>query len=245
MIDIHCHILPAIDDGSQSMEDSLTMARIAANDGTRILFTTPHGLGSAYNVSPAKRDEAREELQRAIDQEGIPLKLAPGMECWATNLTFEQALEQPACFMNTPLGAPRNPELPLLVEMPPTMNLAILPDLLFQAQLKGITLLLAHVERYTAVEKHGDMLMELMEKGMLAQFNASSVRHSIFPGAREKLIRKLMQTFPEQVLLGSDAHSIDNRPPILSCARKAIEKWLGKDGWTLLVEENPRRLLLL
>ena len=80
MIDLHCHILPELDDGSQSLEESLTMARMAVNSGVRAMAATPHCMG-----------ERAEEvygtwslLRQALEETGVPLKLYPGMEIFGT-----------------------------------------------------------------------------------------------------------------------------------------------------------------
>ena len=101
MIDLHCHILPELDDGSQSLEESLAMARMAVNSGVRAMAATPHCMG-----------ERAEEvygtwslLRQALEETGVPLKLYPGMEIFGTPDTARLLREGKLCLCARCIGA--------------------------------------------------------------------------------------------------------------------------------------------
>jgi protein-tyrosine phosphatase len=241
MIDMHSHILPGLDDGAKDLAESLQMAAAAAASGVSIMVATPHGLSSPFNVTYAQRDRALHELRQELLQRQIVLELLPGMECWADEKALSEALANPECFMNY------RPEAPerrcLLVECPPMFEMAMVDSLLFQAQLKGVELILAHPERHPDFRRQEKLLATMMDKGLVLQFNAEDIRRRRWFGGRERVIRRLIGQNTTQVVLGSDTHSQDRRPPNMASAREPICEWFDADIWEQLSVRNPSRLL--
>lgn len=241
MIDMHSHILPGIDDGARDLKEALTMAEMAVAGGVRVMVTTPHGLSSPFNVSYLTRDRALQELRAALRQRGIALELLPGMECWADEKALNEALAHPECFMNY-READRGRKS-LLVECPPMVDLPLVEGLLFHAQLKGIDLILAHPERHPGFRRHAQLLASMMDKGLTLQFNAEDLRKRLWPWGNERVSRCLIAHNPAQVVLGSDTHSQDKRPPTMALARGTLCEWFDDAMWQQLSWANPARLL--
>lgn len=239
MIDFHCHILPDIDDGSESMENSLEMARQAVADGVTHIVVTPHGLSAGLEALLAKRDQRMKELREVLTANGISIELLPGMEYLADGHSSIAGLNMPACRC----GVPEYADRPLLVELPFTIDIAFAANVLFNAQRSGIPLVLAHPERYDGFVKHVEQLMDLQDKGLYLQFNSNNFKKGFFSRAIPNGILKLIEHDREHVLVGSDAHDPEYRPAVLRTARERITSVFGEDCWKLISDETPRRLL--
>lgn len=136
MIDYHCHILPALDDGANDLAESLEMARILAGFGFREVCCTPHCIRGSYDTTPALAREAVARLQAALEREGIDLRLQPGMEYYLDEyfLELDELL---------PLGDGRL----VLVEAPSQGSMAVISEGIFRIARQGLTPLFAHPER--------------------------------------------------------------------------------------------------
>ncbi|MBQ7650188.1 MAG: hypothetical protein IJS15_04470 [Victivallales bacterium] len=240
MIDFHCHLLPGIDDGSQSMDESLELARQSVADGVTHVVVTPHGGMENLEKTLAKRDEKLLELRRRLADENIQLTLIPGLEYSVDGHSDDAALEHPNCRCGD------NPSIasPLLVELKFSMNISFAGNLLFKAQLKGIPVILAHAERYEGFRNGCSMLMELMDKGLVIQFNSQNFRRPLpFFNSVPKVMLKLIAHAPENVIVGSDAHNPKMRPAGLEMARNIVTSEFGEDVWRKISWENPAKLL--
>jgi len=241
MIDMHSHILPGIDDGARDMAESLVMAEMAVAGGVKFMVTTPHGLSSPFNVPFAARDSVLSDLRHELKRHNIALGLLPGMECWSDEKALNEALAHPECFMNYRTEDPKRKCL--LVECPPMFDLPMVEDLLFQAQVKGIGLILAHPERHPAFRRQECLLMAMMDKGLTLQFNAEDIRKRRWPWGTERVTQRLIAGNPTQIVLGSDTHSKDKRPPNMALAHEVICEWFDEAMWQQLSWQNPSRLL--
>ncbi|MDD4537664.1 MAG: hypothetical protein PHT80_01510 [Lentisphaeria bacterium] len=241
MIDMHSHILPGVDDGAKDMAEAVAMAELAVASGVKIMVTTPHGLSSPFNVAASTRDLVLNDLRQEFQRRHLVLELLPGMECWADEKALNEALAHPECFMNyRPEDSGRKC---LLVECPPMFDLPMVDSLLFQAQIKGINLILAHPERHPGFRRQESLLATMMDKGLTLQFNAEDIRKRRWLWGAERVTRRLMERNPAQIVLGSDTHSKDKRPPNMAFAREVICEWFDEGMWELLTWQNPSRLL--
>lgn len=239
LIDFHCHILAGLDDGAQDLADSLALARQCVSAGVTHVVTTPHGSSEGLESLLAKRDTALASLRSALREEGLELELIPGLEYHADGHSMAAAMESPSCLC----GEPGHTGRPLLVELPFEVELSLAANLLFMAQVKGVTMILAHPERYSGFTKATGMLKELMDKGMYLQFNSSGFRGGFFSHATPRAMLELVKHSPEHVLVGSDAHNPESRPAGLEEARLRICERLGESVWGLVSAETPSRLL--
>ena len=236
MVDIHCHILPGVDDGSPSMEDSLQMARMAADSGVTDIIATPHcnlpGDGPK-NYRSASLRTGFSRLRQALEQEGIPLGIHPGAEVFCTpelpELLDRRQLQT--------LGGGRY----LLVEFYFDESAEFMEQCFHQIRTRGLTPVAAHPERYDAVQRDPYIIRRWFEGGVVIQLNKGSILGDLGPGAEETAWALLDHGLVHAV--ASDAHSHLRRTPDLSRVRRHLERACGGPYTRLLLEENPRRIV--
>ena len=244
MIDIHCHILPEIDDGAPNMEVALAMARQAVEDGITHIVATPH-FRPPYELHPqlALRAQRLEELRAALKEAGIPLELLAGAEVQARDNTFKELLKQHPQLLVP--NTERDGAAPaVLLELPMEMPVDWAQELFFLAQLHHFRMVLAHPERQPNFLSQLSELQSLASQGMMLQFNATSIHRGFLFGRRlNRAIFTLMAEAPEQVFLATDAHETEHRPCCLTEVKDIVVKAVGEAAWRLMTEENARRLL--
>src|SRR2546423_2827402 len=167
MIDTHLHILPGIDDGPETLQESLALAEALVQEGIRVAVATPHYNDEFVHSSAAEVQGRVYELQRELDRHNIPLRVFAGHE----------ALIQPGLVEDIQAGriATLNGSRYLLLEL---WNSTWLPEterVIFELRAFGIIPVLAHVERYRAVQQDPSRLDTLLQHGVLAQLTASSL----------------------------------------------------------------------
>src|SRR5256714_9243333 len=167
MIDTHLHILPGVDDGPETIEESLALARVLVQEGIHAAIATPHYNDQFPQRSAAEIKERVNELQHVLDLQGIPLRLFAGHE----------ALIKPGLVDDIRAGrlATLNGSRYLLLEL---WNSTWLPEterVIFELRAFGITPIIAHPERYRAIQKDHDRLAALLQQGVLAQLAAGSL----------------------------------------------------------------------
>ena len=222
------------------MDHSLELAWQSVEGGITHIVTTPHGGCDNLRNQLVRREEALAALREKLDEEKIPLKLISGMEYRADGEFWKAAQEVPECRC----GLDKGEERPLLLEIPLNMDISLAADVYFKAQLKGVKIVLAHPERYEGFVRNADMLLSLLDRGALLQFNASSLRRGfLFFDSIPKTILKLIGHAPGQILLGSDAHHPEYRPAGFASAKEFVTKRLGEETWKLMTETTPRKLL--
>ena len=239
MIDFHCHILPGLDDGAQNLDESLALARQCVDAGVTGVVATPHGHRSVFDTLLPQRAQAFRLLEDALKREGLPLKLYPGMEYFADGHSVDMAVAHPEILC----GVPDTPNRPLLLEISIDMDLSFVADLLFLAQLKGVPMVLAHPERYKNFRNSFALLCDLMDKGLVLQFNSEDFRKHLFRRAIPNLMLALVDHDPTRVVIGSDAHHAERRPAGLDVAQTAITKAFGALTWEQVSQKNPAELL--
>jgi len=166
VIDLHCHILPGVDDGAESMDDSLEMARALSGLGFRAVCCTPHVQQALFSRAAAELDELRCALQAAVDHEGLSLRLLPGGEHHAAEVLELVSEGRLLCY---PGGDTFLLEFSLR-GFPPRVD-----EMLFRFQVKGLRVVLAHVERYPEVQADPAALAPLRARGVSCLVNLSSL----------------------------------------------------------------------
>lgn len=234
MIDIHCHILPGLDDGAGDMDESVEFCRIACEDGIRTIVPTPHMFDGLYSVSREDIFHEIDRLRRRLDEEKIPVELVPGAE---THVAFDLPDRIKRGEVLTMADGGRY----LLLELPPEIVPVGLNDLLFRLRLSGITAIIAHPERNFAIQSNPEILDTIVAAGHLSQLTADSITGG-FGRPTEQCAEKLLKTGLCH-FVASDAHSIPNRPPVLSAARNEVRRIVGKEGETAVFDDNPARIL--
>jgi protein-tyrosine phosphatase len=234
VIDLHSHILPGVDDGPATIEESLEIARRAAADGVRVIAATPH-VRDDYPTEPATMERLVAELRAALQSEGIPVEVRPGGEIaidWLGRLS-EHDLARFGLG-----GSPRY----LLVEFPYAGWPLSLHEWVFQLVTREITPVIAHPERNADVQRDPDELRPLVDAGALVQITAASldgrIGRSSQSAAFELIDRRLAH------LLASDAHTPDVREAGLVGAVEAVgdpvlARWLTLEVPMAIITDAP------
>lgn len=235
MIDIHCHILPDLDDGSSSLEESLEMARMAVSSGVTDLAATPHFQGEPGSENQWQVIEQRFRLlSAALREANIPLRLYPGAEIM--------------CLPRTPELAARH-RLPtlagsdyVLTEFYFDESYDYMDGILSEIAGQGYRPVVAHPERYGAIQRDPSRLERWCRLGYVLQLNKGSVLGAFGPRP-EQTANEILELGLAH-LFASDAHSCHQRTPHMGALAAWVEEFCEPDYARILLEENPRRLLL-
>ncbi|WP_319995486.1 CpsB/CapC family capsule biosynthesis tyrosine phosphatase [Trichococcus shcherbakoviae] len=202
MIDLHCHLLPGVDDGARTLDDSLAMAQQAVAEGISHILVTPHHKNGKYLNPKEAVMEATAALQAELDSRGIGLTLFPGQELRINGEILEDIEKGDILFID-------DESQYLLIEFP-TMSIPHFTEsLFFKLRQKGITPVIVHPERNQAIIDDPNILLPFIERGALAQVTASS-----YVGAFGKDNARLSNQLIEANLvhiLASDAHNTRGR----------------------------------
>jgi protein-tyrosine phosphatase len=233
VIDLHCHLLPSIDDGAKDLETSLAMAHVAVANGIRITACTPHILPGVYpNTGPAIRS-AILELQGELDRAGIPLLLVPGADVHAypdlvAGLKTGQILS---------IGKSRY----FLLEPPQDVLPPRFDSFIQELTDAGHVPIITHPERMSWLDSHYDFLCRAVELGAWNQITAGSLVGKFGRRAKQWALRMLADGIVH--LVASDAHDPYVRPPRLSEAFDILEAELGHDVATDFMVTRPAGVL--
>lgn len=231
MIDIHCHILPGIDDGAQTIEDSLAMAAQAAKEGIHTIVATPH-LNSTYENRKPEILGKVDELNRVFQENRIDVKILPGQEPRIYGEILEDFEKGEIQTLN---GSPY-----LFIEFPTNSVPRYAEKLLFELQLNGLVPVIVHPERNSSIIENPELLYRLVEKGALTQVTAASVC-----GYFGKNIKNFSMQLIEANLthfIASDAHNTSNRSFKMQEAFELIESKFGTDQ-VYFFKENANLLV--
>jgi protein-tyrosine phosphatase len=235
MIDLHCHILPGVDDGAVDIEESIEMARQAIDDGIRILVATPHTLNGVYSNFSDEVDDRVAALQKVFSKNDIHIKLYPGSEIHLCFQMADQVLSGKVATLN-------NSGRYALIEFPFQTIPAAYKDEIFQLKLNNITPIIAHPERNLICQNQFDIFYELISLGCLIQITAMSVTGELGEEPME-CAHKLLDLRLAHII-ASDAHSANTRPAILSPALEIASQIMGNEQEArALVIERPEAIL--
>ena len=232
-IDIHCHIMPGVDDGSPDMATSLEMLRIADKNGITHLILTPHHKPMHHNVSPEHNVAYRKRLQEAAADAGIKAKLFSGNEIYYSDETMEELESGKICSL---AGSDY-----VLVEFHPTNPYKAIQNAMGRVQAAGFIPIIAHVERYSDIVSHPARVRDLIDMGCFIQVNASSVMGKYGLGIShftKKLLKDELVHF-----IASDAHDTGRRAPNLLECRNYVERKYGEDYGKKLFFTNPANVI--
>jgi protein-tyrosine phosphatase len=233
MIDVHCHMLPGIDDGAHDLEMALQMARVAAADGITDVVCTPHIYPGMYDNDAAGIRAAVAALQARLDEAGIALRLSAGADA---HLVPE---------LGAGLESGRVPTLAgsryLLLEPPHHVAPPRFEETVFALMAGGVVPVITHPERLTWVETHHDIFVRLAERGCWMQVTAGALTGRF--GKRVSYWADRFVCEGRAHVLATDAHHPSRRPPLLAEARTAAEKLVGAEQATHMVLTRPAMIL--
>ncbi len=227
MIDVHCHILPDIDDGASDFNESLEMAKIAYRDGVCEIIATPHVYDNKYTIQDIIKQVDR--LNRRLKQNNIPVQIHPGAE---VSISLD-----PALLLKYPLNNTKY----TLIEFPHNHLPSFAGKILAWLIAKGLKPIIAHPERNYSVIRSPELLLNLLNKNIYVQITAASLTGD-FGGDIQYCADYLLNSGKVD-FIASDAHSQKFRTPVLSEAAEIAAKRIGSEASRLLVDTNPAALL--
>lgn len=235
MVDIHCHILYGVDDGSDDLAETVEMLRLAERGGTSKVIATPHS-----NVPGSYRNHWCPELEgrlaavnSELKREGVGVEVYPGQEIFSTPDTARLLRDGKLITLNFSRYA--------LVEFDFYEYSVEAYAILGQIAAEGYVPVVAHPERYAFVCEEDDAALRLKDMGCLLQVNKGSLKGSFGMRAKRAAHRLLADGFADFV--ASDAHSPYVRTPFLADAHEAISVMYSRDYADLLLKTNPSLLL--
>jgi protein-tyrosine phosphatase len=230
LIDIHCHILPGLDDGARSWDEAVEMARIAEAEGTSILFATPHQLGPFGHLEGEQIRRRAAQLQQLLSERGIPVQVLPGATVRPDEFVLAELLRGNVLTL-------ADQRRHVLLGLPPALTPRPVTDLLQPLERGGIACVLASPERHPALQKHPGTLRSLVARGCLMQVTAGSLLGEFGPAAKqtcEWMLREHLVHF-----LATDAHGARARRPLLRRAFERTRELVGEDLAQQICSRNP------
>lgn len=197
--DIHSHFIPGIDDGAQTLEQSLELLASMAELGYRKVITTPHSMADGYKNSPEIILGGLEKLRAGVREAGINIEVDAAAEYYLDHALEQQVLAE------TVLTFGKNY---LLFELPFIGEPAMLKQVVFQMQTQGYRPVLAHPERYSFWHNDFERYTELKDRGVMFQLNMVALSGAYGPKVKELAERMIDAGYYD--LLGSDCHNMNH-----------------------------------
>ncbi len=233
MIDIHCHILPGLDDGADDAEETLEMCRLALSEGVTAIFATPHLFQGMFSTDRSLILSVFEKTRNMLEEEGIPLKLYPGSDLHLVPDLLERFAQGK--------GLTLNHGKYFLLELPSRVLPQNLNGMIFDLISNGYIPIITHPERNEVILRKPSILLQMLSVGALCQITAMSVTGE-FGKESEWLSRALIEAGGVH-FIASDAHSTGRRSPSLLPALQVAEGQVGKEQARRFVVENPEAVL--
>ena len=236
VIDIHSHILFGIDDGADTIAESLEMLKMAKKQGVKNVFCTSHH----WQAESSDYDLNFELLKEKIISEGIDVKLHKGMEILCEDdRYFTETLRD----INNGTVKTLNGTDYLLLEMSPFMSAEEIYECVNTVfEQTGKKIVLAHIERYSVLDGEDDVIAQLKELGCLFQINAYSLVNEKYERIRSFARKLLAQKLVD--FIGSDAHRVNHRPPEILTGVDYIYETCDEEYADAVCFKNAERMLL-
>lgn len=233
MIDIHSHLIPNVDDGAKSPEETIELIKEAREAGITDIILTPHYIINSYEQNAETLILLKDKLQQIINSENIKVNLHIGMEVYITDNLVE-ILKQNKIL--TLAGSKY-----LLMELPLNTNVQYLDMVIFKLIENNIIPIIAHPERYKFVQEDPSKVRELIESGCLIQSNIGSIL-GIYGKKAKKTIKYLLKNDLIN-FIATDTHRKNTIYPLFEKGIKKIEKITGKEKAEELTNLNVQKIL--
>lgn len=233
MIDIHSHLIPGVDDGSKSVEDTFEMFNEAIKVGFTDIILTSHYLTDYYEPKTEELIFWKDKLQEVLDKSNKKLKLHSGMEVYISEEINKLIKENKLLML-------ANSKY-ILIELPMSTDVKYLDHIMYVLESMGIKFILAHPERYKSIQKNPSLVQEYIEKGCLIQCNYGSIL-----GQYGKEAKKTIKTLLKKDLvhfMGSDCHRKNGIYLEIPKAVKKIEKIVGKEKIHEITTYNAKKII--
>lgn len=227
MIDIHCHILPDIDDGPDYLDEAVEMAKIASLDGITTIVATPHIKDVLH---PAALIQGKvDELNKRLKNKGIPLEILRGADI--------SSVIAPAFLKDYTINGTGY----LLLEFPHTHLPGNAREMIFKIIINGFLPIITHPERNPSIIKKPGIILDLIDSNTFIQITAGSLVGDFGSEVRHCAIHLLKLGVVN--FIATDAHSSSWRKPVLSEGLRVAEKIVGADTAYRLVMTNPESVI--
>lgn len=230
LVDLHCHLLPGVDDGAKTPEEALEMAKLLLSHGFTKVAPSPHN--RPEYAARAVADQRLVEMRQLLDREGVPLELFTNAENFLLDPHLLESLGTNRC---RPIG----PGPFLLAEAPYTSPFPALPQLVFRAKLKGTTLVIAHPERCLEFHTKG-RAESVVHAGAILQLDIGTLI-----GRYGRIPKKLARQFLQEGLYGvaaTDLHS-PLHADWIGDSLEELRKLAGDRITIALLRNNPGKIL--
>lgn len=226
VIDIHCHILPSLDDGPKTEQESIEMAIQAIEQGIHTIIATPHHKNNTFENNRNTILKHTIILNQLFKSEGVPLTLLPGQE---TRINGELLKD-----LETGDLLPLNQSNYLFIELPFDHVPQYTEAILYDVQLKGYHPIIVHPERNSELLENPNKLYDLVHKGALTQITSGSLLGS-FGKETERFTRQIIEHQLTH-FIATDAHNTSSRPFNLAEAYDVIKEAYGIDTYYTFIE---------
>lgn len=233
MIDFHTHILPNIDDGSRSIEETFNLINEAKNVGFEAIISTSHYIEEYYETNAPEREVWINAIYENLQAKNIDIKLYLGNEIYISENIIKLLEEGKASTINDTSY--------VLFEMPLNVEPMNLYDVIYEMMQYKLVPILAHPERYSFVQKEPELIYDLIEKGVLMQANYGSIL-GIYGEKPQMIVRKFFESNMIH-FLGTDVHRQNTIYPKVPEALVEIKQIVGEEKLKELTTINPRLAL--
>jgi protein-tyrosine phosphatase len=234
MIDLHCHLLPGIDDGAADLATSLAMARAAVADGIRVTACTPHIYPGLYENTATGIRAATRRLAQVLREHDIGLSLVCGADTHLVPDLLSRLRDGSVPTLNDSRY--------FLLEPPHHVAPPRFEASVFELMTAGYLPVITHPERLSWIETHYDVMQRLAARGAWMQVTAGSLAGRF--GKRPRYWGERMLSEGMVHLLATDSHGVDKRPPQLAQGRDLAAQRIGEAQAALLVRDRPRAILM-
>lgn len=233
MIDFHTHIIPNIDDGSRSIEETFNLIQEAKEAGFEGIVLTSHYIENYYETDVPERDLWVKAISDNLKSKGIETNLYLGNEIYMSDNMMNLLIEGKASTINNSSY--------VLFEMPLNAEPMNLYDVIYSLQENKLIPVLAHPERYSFIQKEPELVYDLIEKGVLMQANYGSILGQYGEKA-EMIVRKFLENKMIH-FLGSDVHRQNSIYKRIPQALEEIKEIVGEEKLREITTINPKLAL--
>ncbi len=233
MIDFHSHILPNIDDGSRSIEETFNLIKEAESVGFEAIISTSHYIEGYYETNTPEREVWINAIYENLKNKDISIKLYLGNEIYLSENIMELLENAKASTINDTSY--------VLFELPMNNEPLNLYNIIYEMMQNKLVPVLAHPERYSFVQKDPELIYDLIEKGVLMQCNYGSIIGQY--GEKARIIAKKMLENNMVHFLGTDVHRQNTIYPLIPTINKKISAIIGEEKLEKLTTINPKLAL--
>lgn len=232
--DIHCHILPGVDDGSRSMEQTLSMLEMAYEQGVKRIVATPHFHIGKVQVTKEKAEESLRNLSGLLKKQFPDISIYMGSEIYYYSDAIRDLKERRAMTM----AGSRY----VMWEFSPDEQYDIIESSVYDAVSNGYVPIIAHAERYLCITDRPELVEQLVREGAYIQINAGSVAGQMGRSVQKFIIKKLLKKLLVH-FVASDAHSDGRRAPRFDEAVRILMKHCDVDYCMDLLWNNANKVI--